>query len=162
MSVGARVVGVSMAWLIAGVVLVAASSACGGEDTPAMPSAPAQRMLAERFAAAVFGGDTVGARALLLHRDEPALLFLVRRATAPWRRQHASIDLPARRRGGRWELRYAGKRTHRDGRFEIERGALHVFVAPSAAEPRVRFFAFAGVRTRFSTHHDAELLPSKR
>jgi hypothetical protein len=162
LSLGARAVGVSTAWLIAGVVLVAASSACGGEDKPAMPSAAAQRMLAERFAAAVFAGDTGGARALLVHGDEPAVVFLVRRAAAPWRRQHASIDLPARHRGDRWELRYAGRRTHRDGRFESERGALLVFVAPSPAGARVRFFAFEHVRTRFSTHHDAELLPSKR
>jgi hypothetical protein len=127
-----------------------------------MPSELAQRTLAERFGAALFRGDAVGTRALLLRQDEPALVFLVRRATARWRQQHASIRLPARRGRDRWELRYAGRRTYRDGRFETETGDLVVLVAPSAAGARVRFFAFVHVSTRFSTHHDAQLLPSKR
>ena len=149
-------------FLVFCLVLVAALSACGGEDMPTLPSEAAQRTLAERFGAAVLRGDAVGARALLLRRDEPALVFLVRTATARWRRQRVSIDLPARRRGDRWELTYAGRRTYRDGRFETETGDLVVLVAPSEAGARVRFFGFANVRTRFSTHHDAELLPSKR
>jgi hypothetical protein len=149
-------------WLIACLVLVAALPACGGDDTPASPSEPAQQQLAERFGAALFRGDTAGARALLLHRDEPAVVFLVRSATARWRGHHASIERPARRRGDRWHVGYKGRRTYRDGRFETETGDLVVLVAPSAAGARVRFFAFADVRRRFSTHHDAQLLPSKR
>jgi hypothetical protein len=144
------------------VVLVAALAGCGGDDTPAMPSEPAQQLLAERFGAALFRGDASGARALLLRRDEPALIYLVRRATARWRLHHASLALPARRRGDRWHLAYKGRRTYRDGRFETETGDLVVLVAPSTAGARVRFFAFTDVRTRFSTHHDAQLLPSKR
>ena len=88
-----------------------------------------------------------GARALLLRRDEPALVYLVRRATARWRLRHASLALPARRRGDRWHLAYKGRRTYRDGRFETETGDLVVLVAPSTAGARVRFFAFADVRT---------------
>jgi hypothetical protein len=148
--------------LITCLVLVAALSACGGRDALTMPSEAAQRTLAERFGAALFRGDSAGARALLVRRDEPALVFLVRRTTERWRRHQASVDLPARRRGDRWELRYAGRRTYRDGRFETETGDLVVLVAPSAMGARVRFFGFANVRTRFSTHHDAQLLPSKR
>jgi hypothetical protein len=150
------------AFLISCLVLVAVVSACGGEDAPALPSEAEQQTLAERFGAAVLRGDAVGARALLLRRDEPAVVFLVRTATARWRGQRASIDLPARRRGDRWHLSYAGRRTYRDGRFETESGDLVVLVAPSTAGARVRFFAFTNVRTRFSTHHDAQLLPSKR
>jgi hypothetical protein len=148
--------------LIVCVVIVAALSGCGGDHAPAPPSGPVQQLLAERFGAALFRGDAAGARALLLRRDEPALIFLVRRATARWRGHHASIERPARRRGDRWYLGYRGKRTYRDGRFETENGELVVLVAPSATGPRVRFFAFLHVRTRFSTHHDAQLLPSKR
>ncbi len=44
----------------------------------------------------------------------------------------------------------------------MERGDLVVFVAPSAAGAGVRFFGFENVRIRFSTHHDAQLLPSNR
>jgi hypothetical protein len=156
------VLGVGATRLLSCLVLATAMSACGRESNPAPPSETVQRTLAERFAAAVFRGDAPGARALLLRRDEPALVFLVRRAAAPWQKQHASIDLPARGRGERWALSYSGRRTYRDGRFETETGDLVVFVAPSAAGVRVRFFAFARVSTRFSTHHDAQLLPSKR
>ena len=127
------------------------------------PSGAAQRNVAGRFAAAVLGGDAAGARALLVHADEEALVFLVRRAAAPWRTQHASIHLPARRAGNRWTFSYSGRRTRRDGRFETERGDLVVFVAPLAGVgARIRFFGFTNVRTLFSTHHDAQLLPSKR
>jgi hypothetical protein len=148
--------------LIACVVLVAALPGCGGHDAPALPSEPEQQLLAERFGALLFRGDAAGARALLLRRDEPALIFLVRRATARWRGRQASIERPARRRGDRWHLGYTGRRTYRDGRFETETGDLVVLLAPSTAGARVRFFAFADVRRRFSTHHDAQLLPSKR
>jgi hypothetical protein len=121
-----------------------------------------QRDVAERFAVAVFRGDAARARALLVAPDEAALVFLVRRAAAPWRRQHATVGLPARRTGEHWTFSYAGKRTHRDGRFETERGDLVVDVAPSAAGAGVRYFGFRNVRIRFSTHHDALLLPSNR
>jgi len=145
--------------LIACLVLVTALSGCGGTETP---SDAAQRTLAGRFATALFQGDAVSARSFLVGRDEPALDFLVSRATARWRREHASVDLPARRRSSRWVVRYSGRRTFSDGRFETESGDLIVLVAPSAAGARVRFFAFSNVRTRFSTHHDSQLLPSKR
>jgi hypothetical protein len=72
------------------------------------------------------------------------------------------VGLPARRTGEHWTFSYAGKRTHRDGRFETERGDLVVDVAPSAAGAGVRYFGFRNVRIRFSTHHDALLLPSNR
>jgi hypothetical protein len=145
------------------VLLVAfATSGCGGKAQTITPSLAAQGDVAGRFAAAVLRGDTAGARALLVRADEPALVFLVNRAAAPWKIQHASIRLPARRDGSRWTFSYAGTRTHRDGRFETERGDLVVFVGQSAAGAGVRFFVFKEVRRRFSTHHDAQLLPSNR
>ena len=146
-----------------GLLLVAlAVSGCGGTTSMKSPSTAEQRDVAGRFAAAVLRGDAAGARALLVGGDQAALVFLVQRAAAPWRTQHASIRLPARRTGVRWTFSYAGRRTHRDGRFETEKGDLVVFVAPSAAGAGVRFFGFENVQTRFSTHHDAQLLPSNR
>jgi len=142
------------------VVLVV--SACVGRTTTSAPSGEAQRDVAARFASAVLRGDAAGARALLVGADEAALAFLVRRAAAPWRSQHASIRFAARRAGNRWTFSYAGTRTHSDGRFETEKGNLVVLVAASRAGAGVRFFGFENVRTRFSTHHDARLLPSKR
>jgi hypothetical protein len=147
----------------AGCVLVAfAFSACGGTAATKTPPQAEQREVAERFAAAVFRGDATGARALLVRPDEAAQVRRLRRAAARWRTRHASIRPSVRRTGSRWTFSYAGRRTHADGRFETERGDLVVVVAPSAGRAGVRFFAFAHVLTRFSTHQDAELLPSKR
>jgi hypothetical protein len=134
---------------------------CGGR-TMETPSYTLQRDVAMRFAAAVVSGDAHGARALLVRSDEAALAFLVGRAAARWRIQHASLRLPGRRVGNRWTFRYAGIRTYRDGTFETETGDLVVFVTQTRGGAAVRFFALDHVRTRFSTHHDARLLPSKR
>jgi hypothetical protein len=148
--------------LVVLLLVALAVSACGDQTTREPATEAMRRAVAEHFAAALFRGDAMGARALLVRRDEPALVFLVRRATARWRRQDVSIEFPARLRHDRWELGYAGRRTYRDGRFERETGDLVVLVASAEAGARVRFFAFANVRTTFSTHHDAQLLPSKR
>jgi hypothetical protein len=141
---------VRTAWLLA----VLALAACGGHDTA--PEAE-QRAVAGRFAAAVLHGDESRARALLAPDDDGALAFLVRRAAGPWRAQHASLR-PGRRGTGHWTFAYAGTRSHDDGSFERERGDLVVFLA----DARVRFFAFRNVAVRYSTHHDSQLLPSRR
>jgi hypothetical protein len=146
---------------IACLLAAVAVSGCGGTPVK-VPSEAAQRDVAGRFAAAVLRGDVAGARALLARSDDAALVFLVRRAAAPWRAQHASIRRRPSRVGDRWTFRYAGERTHADGRFETQTGDLVVVVGPSASGAAVRFFAFTHVHTRFSTHHDSQLLPSKR
>jgi hypothetical protein len=151
-----------MRGLVACLLVASVVSGCGGSASTRSPSTAKERAVAERFAAAVLRGDPAAARALLVRADEPALTFLVQRAAAPWRAQHASIQRPARGEGRRWTFSYAGKRTFRDGRFETERGDLVVFIAPSSAGAGVRFFGFENVRLRFSTHHDAQLLPSNR
>jgi hypothetical protein len=161
-ALGTGCVGVRMSVLTGCLSVGLALSGCGGNSAMTMPSEAAQRTVARHFAAALLRGDTAGARALLLRSDEDALVYLVRQAAAPWRTDHASIQLAPRRTGDRWTVRYAGTRSYRDGRFERERGDILVFVAPSAAGARVQFFVFTHVRTRFSTHHDAQLPPSKR
>jgi hypothetical protein len=144
------------------VLIALALSGCGGATTPGTPSTATQRDVAGRFATAILHGDADAARGLLLHQDESALVYLVDQAAAPWKTQHASIRRPVRRAGTRWTFRYAGTRTQKDGRFEMERGDLVVFLVPSAAGASVRFFGFEHVFTRFGTHHDAQLLPSNR
>jgi hypothetical protein len=149
--------------LIGCLLVTCAVSACSGTPTTTKtPSPEVQRAVAGRFATAVLRGDAAGARALLVPADDEALVFLVQRASAPWRAQHASIRLPARRAGNRWTFGYAGRRTQSDGRFETQTGDLVVLIAPSTAGAGVEFFAFRHVRKRFSTHHDAQLLPSER
>jgi hypothetical protein len=151
-----------MRWLtirLTGIVLVAlVLGGCGGASTATVPSEAIQGGIARRFASVVLRGDAAAARALLVNPDNAALVTLVRRAAAPWRIQHAAIQRPARRAGNRWTFQYAGRRTHKDGRFETEKGALVVFLAPAG----VKYFVFTDVRRRFSTHHDSQLLPSNR
>lgn len=135
---------------------------CGGTATTS-PSEAVQRGVASRFAAAVLRGDAATASALLTRReDDAAIAFLVQRAAAPWKSQHASLRPEPRRAGNQWLFAYSGTHTHRDGRFERESGQLVVFVVPTATGAGVRFFTFKDVRRRFSTHHDAVLLPSNR
>ena len=148
--------------LIGCLLIAVAVSGCGGKTTAKMPSAAVQSSVAGRFAAALLRGDDAGARALLVPGGDGALEFLVEQAVAPWRAQHASVQLPPRRVGSYWTVSFARRRTQRDGTFERQRGDLLVSIAPSAAGASVAFFAFENLHTRFSTHHDALLLPSKR
>jgi hypothetical protein len=148
--------------LIGCLLVVPALAGCGGAPPAKAPSLAGQRTVAGRFAAAVLHGDAAGARALLVRTDDGALAELVQRAAAPWRAQHVSIRLPARRHGNRWAFGYAGKRTQQDGSFETQNGDLVVVLAPSAAGARVQFFIFRNVHRLFSTHHDSQLPPSKR
>jgi hypothetical protein len=137
-------------------------SGCGGTTALKTPSQAAQRNVAGRFAAAVLRGDEAGARALLVHSDDGALAALVQWAAAPWRTHPASIRLPARHAGNRWTFSYVGRRTQKNGMFETHSGDLVVVVGPSRAGAGVQFFIVTHVSTRFSTHHDSQLPPSKR
>src|SRR5581483_3991317 len=145
----------------AAALLAALAAGCGGATASGPASPAARRAVAERFAAAVLHGDAAAARALLPSSGDGALAALVRRAAAPWKGQRASLRLPARRSGDRWLVRYAGTRTQAGGAFERETGEL-VVVVDDAAAPAVRYFAFTRVRSRFGTHHDSQLLPSRR
>jgi hypothetical protein len=145
------------------VLLVAAVAAgCGGAKTVDAPSPALQRAVAGRFATALLHGDAAGARALLVRRGDGALEFLVQQAVAPWKGRRASIQLPARRVGKYWAVSFERGRAYKDGTFVRQRGDLVVSVAPSAAGAAVSFFALENLRTRFSTHRDSQLPPSKR
>jgi hypothetical protein len=149
-------------WLIGGLLVAFAVSGCGGNTTVKPPSAAVQRAVAGQFAEAVLRGDAAGARALLVRTDDGTLAELVEWAAAPWRAQHAAVRLPARRTGNRWTFGYAGRRTQSDGRFETRSGNLVVVVGPSGTGAGVESFIVTRVQSRFSTHHDSQLLPSKR
>jgi hypothetical protein len=154
-----RLIGASL-----GAALLATSvGGCGGSGTGSeLPPPAVQRSVVERFAAALLHGDTAGARALLVPDKDGVLTFLVRKAVSPAKARRTSISPPTRRTGDRWAVRFVSRRTYADLRFETQRGDLVVFLAPSPAGAAVRFFTFTNVRTRFSTHHDAQLLPSNR
>ena len=146
-------VGLSLAVSVTG-------TACGGSGE--MPPVTAERSVATRFATAVLSGDANGARALLEHRDEPAVAYLLRRTTGAWHVRHLLERGRLQRIDGHWSVGFARRRTYADGRFETQSGDLVMFLARSRDGPRVRFFLVEHLRTRASTHHDAQLLPSKR
>jgi len=149
-------------WLCGCLLAALVVSGCGTKPPRPAPSQPVQRDVAARFSAALLRGDVAGARALLAPRKDEALELLVQDAVTPWRGRRVSIQLPPRRAGQYWAVGFARRRMQRDGTFETQRGDLVVTVAPSAAGPRVTFFAFENLRTRYSTHRDSQLLPSKR
>lgn len=136
---------------------------CGG-NTAGLGGSPAvpEGAIAERFATSLVRGDAAGARDLLVDPNEEALVYLVRRSASRWRGRHVSVRSPARHSGQDWTVSFAGRRTYGDGRFESASGRLIMRLASSRIGPRIEYFLFADVRTRSSTHHDAQLLPSKR
>jgi len=150
---------------VALVSLLAASAfvaGCAGSAPESDPPIAAQREVAERFAEAIFHGQSSTAVALLARRDDDVLSARATRAAASWQPQHGTVRLPGRRAGNSWTFGYAGTHSPRDGRFEQVRGRLVVVVATAHGGAAVRFFAFLDETTRFSTHHDSLLLPSNR
>ncbi len=152
-----------MSKLLIGCLLAAlVVSGCGTKPTTPRPSQAVQRSVAGRFSTALLRGDVGAARALLAPRGDGALAFLVQESVAPWRGRRVSIQLPPRRVGKYWAVGFARRRTQRDKTFETQRGDLLVTVALSAIGVRVTFFTFENLVTRYSTHRDSQLLPSKR
>jgi hypothetical protein len=143
-------------------LIVSFAAGCGGRSAPTAPPVSAQRETAGRFAVALLRGETDGARALLVQGSDGALVFLVRRAIAPWKGQRVAIRLPPRSTGRYWAVGFARMRSHKNGSFERQSGDLVMSVTATAAGARIAFFTFENVRTRFSTHRDSQLLPSKR
>jgi hypothetical protein len=137
-------------------------SGCGGPTTAKPPSQAVQRVIAGRFAAAVLRGDDAAASALLVRTDDGALPAVVQWAAAPWKTHPASIRLPPRHTGDSWTFRYVGRIPQGRGGFETRSGDLGVVVGSSAAGAGGRLFTVSHVRRDFSTHHDSQLLPSKR
>jgi hypothetical protein len=144
--------------------MLCAAAGCGGTSSSGAGrhAERGERAVAEHFASALLHGRPEQARALLADPEEEALVALVRRAVDESPGWHPTIE-PARQTAGRWSIRYGRRRSFAGGRFATERGTLLVLVGPSKRSPaRVTFFAFTGVERTYSTHQDAELLPSKR
>jgi hypothetical protein len=146
----------------AALLLVLAAAGCGSGTSPKEPPVSSQRDVAQRFARAIFTGRTAAAVSLLVHPADEGLSGTAAHVAARWHRQHAAVRLPGTHRGNHWTFRYAGTRTHPDGRFEQVRGDLVVVVADSRHGAAVEFFALLHETTRFGSHHDSVLLPSNR
>ena len=146
----------------AALVLVVALAGCGGTAPPREPPVSAQRDVAQRVANAILSGRSRVAVALLVHPEDRGLSGAAAHDAARGRTQHAAVGMPGSHRGNHWTFGYAGRRTHRDGRFELVRGDLVVVIAGSPRGAAVEYFALLHETTRFSTHHDSVLMPSNR
>jgi hypothetical protein len=138
------------------------TSGCRGSAAADEPSTADGRDVAQRFAEAIFDGEGDAAVALLVDPDEEPLSSFAARAAAPWKARHGVVRLREMRSARRWIFRFAGTRAHGDGRFEKVRGDILVVVAGSSRGIGVTFFSLRTHDVRFSTHHDALLLPSNR
>ena len=144
-------------------LLVAWVVAACGERAVVHPAPQAeQRRIAAEFAAALLHGDSPGASGFLVPDGDGSRGLLVELNTAPWQMtQRVSIQ-PSGRAGDSWRFHFVRRRTLKDGGFKTQRGSLVVFVRSTAAGAGIEYFVFSNVRTRFSTHHDSQLLPSNR
>jgi hypothetical protein len=138
------------------------ASGCGKSATPTTLPPAVQQNVAQRFAEAIFRGQGDAAVRLLVRPGDAALARFAMSAARPWKAAHAHVRLPGTRAGRRWTFRYAGRQTHRDGRFEDMRGDITIIVSASSGRAGVEFFAVRNDAIRFSTHHDSVLLPSNR
>jgi hypothetical protein len=133
-------------------------AACGGRAA----SPAAQHVLASRFAHDLVAGRVASAQALLVRDADPVVPELVRRLAAPARRHPGVIRSRGADEGnGRWTFTYFRKVTKPDGSFTRETGQVVVDLS-GGHTPAVRFFGFRNREISYSTHHDAQLLPSKR
>jgi hypothetical protein len=70
------------------------------------------------------------------------------------------IGQPRRSGTGQWAFAYRKRVRGKKGAFSRERGIL--VVDTGGDSPGVSFAAILGREIAYSTHHDSELLPSKR
>jgi hypothetical protein len=137
-------------------LLVAAAglAACGGHAA----SPEAQRAVAVQFARALVEGRAASAQSLLAHGVDPVVPELVRRLA------RAGGELRSRgtqEEGNQWVFAYFRQVTKPDGSFTRETGQVVVDLT-GGQEPAVKFFGLRNREIAYSTHHDAQLLPSKR
>jgi hypothetical protein len=136
--------------------------ACGGTASSTQAPIVAQRDVAQRFAEAIFRGNSRTASALLLNPEDAELSSIVTDAAVPWKARHGKIRFPGQRSGERWIFGFVGTHAHNDGRFERVRGRILVVVNASSKRAGVSYFLVRNDEIRFSTHHDSVLLPSNR
>jgi hypothetical protein len=99
----------------------------------------------------------------LLERGvDPVVPELVRRLAAPGRRHPGVIRSRGTDEGrGRWTFAYFRQVTKPGGAFTRETGQVVVDLA-GGRTPSVRFFGLRNREISYSTHHDSQLMPSKR
>jgi len=139
------------------VCLVLCTVGCGASHHPTRAE---QRTTAQAFAGAVLAGDTHTARSLVAKHADRAVDEQAKRLSAGFAHHPAHLNGRARRTGtAQWAFPYRRRVNGKNGAFSVERGFL---VVDTGDEPGVTFAAIIGRVVEHSTHHDSELLPSKR
>jgi hypothetical protein len=139
-------------------LVVCAAAGCG--DRAAQPAA--QRSVATEFADAILGGRAQQAQRLVAHDADEVVGQQVARLTAPFTAHRGFLRARIRRSGdAQWAFPYRRRVDPGHGAFSRETGWLVVDMS-SGSPPRVEFAAILARDVVYSTHHDAQLLPSKR
>jgi hypothetical protein len=135
-------------------VAAAALAACGGNAA----SPEAQRAVAWQFARALVEGRAASAQSLLADGVDPVVPELVRRLARPGGvlRSRGKED-----ERNQWLFAYFRQVTKPDGSFTRETGQVVVDLT-GGHSPAVKFFGLRNREIAYSTHHDAQLMPSKR
>ena len=125
------------------------------------PSRSEQRATARSFAEAVVAGRADAARSYVAKNADQAVREQASRLSAAFARAHGHLIGNPRRSGtAQWAFAYRKRVNGKKGAFSRERGILVVDTASDS--PGVSFAAILGRQISYSTHHDSELLPSKR
>jgi hypothetical protein len=120
-----------------------------------------QRATARAFAEAVVAGHADAARSYVAKNADPAVREQASRLSAAFVHTPGHLIGQSRRSGtAQWAFAYRKRVNGKKGAFSRERGILVVDTASDA--PGVSFAAILGRQIAYSTHHDSQLLPSKR
>jgi hypothetical protein len=125
------------------------------------PTRSEQRATARAFAQEVVGGHANAARSFVAKRADAAVHQQTALLSADFAKHPAHLVGQARRSGeAQWAFAYRRRVNGKNGAFSRERGYLVVDTGGGAGG--VTFAAIIGRVIDYSTHHDSELLPSKR
>jgi hypothetical protein len=142
-------------WVVACVVL------CAVGCSTSRPSRTEQRATARAFAEEIIAGRAGVARSFVAKHADPAVREQVALLSATFAHHPAHLVGQARRSGeSQWAFAYRRRVNGRNGAFSREHGFL--VVDTGRGTPGVTFAAILGRQIEYSTHHDSELLPSKR
>jgi hypothetical protein len=142
-------------WVVACLLLCVVG--CG----TSRPSRTEQRSSARAFAEEVVAGHVDAARSYLAKDVDPAVREQASRLSAAFASTPGHLIGQPRRTGtAQWAFAYRKRVNGKQGAFSRERGILVVDTGSGA--PGVTFAAILGRQIAYSTHHDSELLPSKR
>ncbi|HET7128149.1 MAG TPA: hypothetical protein VFJ93_03640 [Gaiellaceae bacterium] len=125
------------------------------------PSRSEQRTTARAFAAEVVAGHARVARSFVAKHADPAVRQQAKLLSADFANHPARLVGRPRRTGeAQWAFAYRRRIKGENGAFSREHGFL--VVDTGGASGGVTFAAIIGRVIEYSTHHDSELLPSKR